>query len=272
MGNKVKNVIDRVRTKQLVPIKCSVENGHILDGKAALVSGGSGDIGKAIAAELARQGCLVILSGTNRDKLEKNCSEIEGSSYITMDLRDIESLDAKIEEAEKAAGKPIDILVNASGIGGKFEFGKVTEEEYDRVMNVNLKGAYFLCQAMGNYMIARRIKGHILNVSSASALRPAWTPYHISKWAIKGFTVGLAEKLLPHGIIVNAIAPGPVATGMLGKKEGDSIEMPSQPSGRYALPEEIASMAAYLVSDLGSLIVGDTIYMTGGSGIISLHH
>ena len=101
MGNKVKNVIDRVRTKQLVPIKCSVENGHILDGKAALVSGGSGDIGKAIAAELARQGCLVILSGTNRDKLEKNCSEIEGSSYITMDLRDIESLDAKIEEAEK---------------------------------------------------------------------------------------------------------------------------------------------------------------------------
>ena len=121
-------------------------------------------------------------------------------------------------------------------------------------------------------MIARRIKGHILNVSSASALRPAWTPYHISKWAIKGFTVGLAEKLLPHGIIVNAIAPGPVATGMLGKKEGDSIEMPSQPSGRYALPEEIASMAAYLVSDLGNLIVGDTIYMTGGSGIISLHH
>ena len=67
MGNKVKNVIDRVRTKQLVPIKCSVENGHILDGKAALVSGGSGDIGKAIAAELARQGCRVILSGTNRE-------------------------------------------------------------------------------------------------------------------------------------------------------------------------------------------------------------
>lgn len=268
----LKKVINKLRTEKLVPVKCSVENGNILAGKTALIVGGSGGIGKAIAKEFARQGCNVVISGRSPEKTKKCCEEIGTEHFVIMDLNDVGSIPAKIAEAAQTAGSKIDILVNSSGINGKFKFGSITEEEFDKAMDVNLKGAFFLCQAMGNYMIENGIKGHILNISSASALRPAWSPYQISKWAVKGMTIGLADKLLPHGIIVNAIAPGPVATEMLGKGEGDSIEMPQQPSKRYAVPEEIASLAAYMVSDLGDLIVGDTFYITGGSGIVSLHH
>lgn len=267
--NRIKN---RIMKKKIVPIKCSVENGNILSGKTALICGGCGDIGKAIAKEFLKQGCCVIISGTNAERLKKVCAEINNNNYIVMDLNNISSLDSSIVEASHTVGRKIDILVNASGIGGSFKFGQVSEYEWDNVMNINIKGAYFLCQSVGNYMIKNNIKGHILNISSASSLRPAWTPYQISKWALKGFTIGLADKLLPHGIIVNSIAPGPVATKMLGKDSSNSIEMPNQPSGRYALPEEIASLAAYMVSDLGDLIVGDTFYISGGSGILSLHH
>ena len=267
-----KKVIGAFHKKEVIPIKCSVENGDILKGKSALVCGGSGDIGKAIAKEFLKQGCNVIISGTTTDKLHNVCQEISGLKSIVIDLKDLDSINDKIFKAAEIAGDDISILVNASGIGGKYSFGEITPDQWDAVMDINLKGAFFLCQAMGNYMINKKIKGHILNISSASALRPAWSPYQISKWALKGMNVGLADKLLPYGIIVNAIAPGPVATKMLGKDENGDINMPMQPSGRYALPEEIACLATYMVSDLGNLIVGDTFYITGGSGIVSLHH
>ena len=269
---RLKKLLRKFRRKQLIPIKCSVENGSMLKGKTALICGGTGDIGKAIVDVFCQQGCNVIVSGTNIDKLKKIREKHTDIKSIVINLNDVDTLESKISEASQLVGCDIDILVNATGIGGNFEFSNITPEQWDSVMNINLKGAFFLCQAMGNYMIKNKIKGHILNVSSASALRPAWTPYQISKWGIKGFTVGLADKLLPYGIIVNAIAPGPVATKMLHMGENESIDMPSQPSGRYALPEEIASLAVYMVSDLGNLIVGDTFYITGGSGIVSLHH
>lgn len=272
MVRMIKKILDKIRRTKIIPIKCSIENGCMLKGKTALICGGSGDIGKAIAVEFQKQGCNVIISGTNQEKLKKICDHVTGIESIVIDLSDIRNLDARIEEAEMIVGDKINIFVNATGVGGTFTFGQVTPEQWDSVMDINIKGAYFLCQAIGNYMIKNKIKGHILNVSSSSALRPAWSPYQISKWALKGMNVGLADKLLPHGIIVNAIAPGPVATKMLGKTEASSIDMPLQPSGRYALPEEIATLATYMVSDLGDLIVGDTFYITGGSGIVSLHH
>ena len=139
-------------------------------------------------------------------------------------------------------------------------------------MDINAKGTFFMSQAVSRFMIERKIKGHILNITSSSALRPAWSPYQMSKWAVRGLTVGMADVLLPHGIIVNAIALGPVATDMLGIKKDDSIYNPGNPSGRYALPEEIASLAVYMVSSMGDMIVGDTFYMTGGSGVITLHN
>jgi 3-oxoacyl-[acyl-carrier protein] reductase len=93
----------------------------------------------------------------------------------------------------------------------------------------------------------------------------------MSKWAIKGLTMGLADRLLKEGIVVNAIAPGPTATEMINVHDNDSIYSESNPAGRYVMPSEIASLAAFMVSDAGNMIVGDTFYMTGGSGTISYH-
>ena len=178
----------------------------------------------------------------------------------------------KVDEAASLfPDNRIDILVNSAGVVAHSGFENMTEEEYDNIMNVNAKGTYFMSQAVSRFMIAHKIRGHILNVSSSSALRPAWTPYQMSKWAVRGMTLGLADALLPHGIIVNAIAPGPVATPMLGKYEGDSIYNYANPSGRFSMPQEIANLAVFMVSSMGDLIVGDTFYITGGSGTITLH-
>lgn len=121
-------------------------------------------------------------------------------------------------------------------------------------------------------MIRNNVRGgHILNVSSSSALRPAWSPYEMSKWTIKGFIKGLADTLIPHGIIVNAIAPGQTATPMIGVDPNGDIDAPGIPIERYGSPQEIAHLATILVSSYGDLVVGDTLYATGGSGVISLH-
>ena len=187
-------------------------------------------------------------------------------------MLDVKAMPAKVDEAAKLFPENrIDILVNSAGVVSHSGFENMTLEEYDNIMNINARGSYFMSQAVSRFMIGRKIRGHILNVSSSSALRPAWTPYQMSKWAVRGMTLGLADSLLPHGIIVNAIAPGPVATPMLGKFEGDSIYHHAYPSKRFSMPQEIANLAVFMVSSMGDLIVGDTFYITGGSGTISLH-
>lgn len=139
-------------------------------------------------------------------------------------MANVDAIPEKIKEAASLYEENrIDILVNSAGIHHTLSFDNMTEEEFDRIMDTNVKGTFFVSWAVGNYMIENRIKGHILNISSSSALRPAWELYQISKWAIRGFTLGLAEKLQLYGIVVNAIAPGQTATPMLGKNSRDDI-------------------------------------------------
>lgn len=203
---------------------------------------------------------------------QQNYAGWGGLDSLVLDVLDVNSMPDKVREAaELFPEKRIDILVNSAGVVSHSGFANMTVEEYDSIMNINARGTYFMTQAVSKFMIANKIHGHILNVSSSSALRPAWTPYQMSKWAVRGLTLGLADALLPHGIIVNAIAPGPVATPMLGKHEGDSIYNHANPSGRYAVPSEIANLAVFMCSSMGDLIVGDTFYITGGSGTITLH-
>lgn len=121
----------------------------------------------------------------------------------------------------------------------------------------------------GEYMRDRGIKGNILNIASSSSLRPATSAYNISKWGIRGFTIGLARLLAPHGITVNGIAPGPTATPMMMKNNEKNMAKPNSLIKRWILPEEIANMAVFLVSDMGKSIVGDIVYMTGGAGNVS---
>lgn len=273
MNQKVKKVLkllNLVRSKKIIPIITPVDKEKILDGKVALITGGSSGIGLAIAESFVKSGCKVVIAGTRKEKLEAARKTInsENLAIIVIDVTDIQSLQQKVKEAANVFGK-IDILVNSAGAHHTHQFEDMPEAEFDKIMDTNVKGTFYMCQSVIKYMKKNKIHGHILNVSSSSALRPATGPYHLSKWAITGLTKGLASLYYKDGIIVNAIAPGQTATPMLDVDKSEDISNSYAFAGRYIMPEEIASLATMMVSSLGDMIVGDTYYMTGGSGVVT---
>lgn len=274
IGLKVRSIIDyyfrKKNEKNIVSVnipKCSEE---LLKGKIAFIVGGTGGIGKAIAESFISSGAKVVISGASKEKVCKTVEQLGANAKgIQVDLSQVSLFDEKIICAiEQFPEKRIDILVNCAGVHGNQKFGNVSEETYDMVMDINLKGLFFMTQEVGNYMKRNGIKGHILNVSSAAALKPGYTPYEISKNAVKSFTLGAAAELIDYGIVVNAIAPGPVATSMLGYEEEDTLYTECVPAKRFATPLEIAQLAVIMVSDICNLVIGDTFYISGGSGTI----
>jgi len=257
--------------KQVVSAEIPVYSGELLNGKVALIIGGSGGIGSEIAKAYARNGCEVILAGTNEDKLNAVCAEkgLDRAKCLTADMKSVEQLSELVRKAVSLFGR-IDILVHCAGVHCRDPFGQVTEQTWDDVMNVNLKSMYFACQFVSDYMIKNNIKGHILTVGSASSAKPGWTPYEISKNGVKALTLGFADKLIKHGIVVNGVAPGPVSTAMLGREKTNDVTWPGNPTGRMCTPAEIANWAVFLVSDMGNMVVGDTFFVSGGSGTICL--
>ena len=274
LKNKIKGFVRLLKQEKKVPIPQPINAQKILEGKTALITGGSGGLGIAFAKAFKEAGCSVIIAGTNQSKLDKCKTDLgQDVQTIIINISDASILAEKVNEAVRLSptGK-IDILVNSAGVNKAQNFLSVSEDDYDRIMDINTKGTFFMSQAIAKYMIDHGIKGHILNVSSSSAQRPAWTPYEISKWAINGMTKGMADALLPYGIIVNAIAPGPTATPMLMKNGDDCISNENNLIGRFEMPSEIANLATSMVSNMGDMIVGDTVYISGGSGVISMHH
>lgn len=274
VGSKIRELIDyyysKKNEKNIVPIDIPKNQNNLLENKVALIVGGTGGIGAVIAEAFIEAGAKVIISGTKEEKV-KNAVEKLGDCArgIQIDLNKVGGFDNKVSQAISLFPENrIDILVNCAGVHGNQTFGSVSETTYDSVMNTNLKGMFFMTQVVSNYMKEKRIKGHILNVSSAAALKPGYTPYEISKSGVRSFTLGAAAELIPYGIIVNAIAPGPVATAMLGRKEGDTLYTDCIPAKRFATPSEIGQLAVIMVSDMCNLVIGDTFYVSGGSGTI----
>lgn len=274
IGTKIREIIDyyfrKKNEKNIVSVNIPKSSEELLKGKIALIVGGTGGIGKAIAEAFISSGAKVVISGTTESKIRKTVEELGiNAKGIQIDLNQVSLFDEKIAHViEQFPENRIDILVNCAGVHGGQKFGNVSEETYDMVMNTNLKGLFFMTQEVGNYMKRKGIKGHILNVSSAAALKPGYTPYEISKNAVRAFTLGAAAELIDYGIVVNAIAPGPVATSMLGYEEGDTLYTDCVPAKRFATPLEIAQLAVIMVSDMCNLVVGDTFYISGGSGTI----
>lgn len=269
---KLKAFIRRHLTVQKIKsVPTPVWEGNLLQGKVALIMGGSGGIGAEIARSFAKNGCKVIISGRNEEKLRQVAGTMpaEQVACIPGDMRLAEEIEAVVQKAAEAFGR-LDIFVHCAGMHCHDPFCHVTEETWDNVMDVNLKSVYFSCQAAANYMIANQIKGHILTVGSASGAKPGWTPYEISKHGVKALTLGFADKLSSYGIVVNSIAPGPVATPMLRLSDPEDLAWPGNPTGRMCTPAEIANWATLLVSDMGNMIVGDTLFVSGGSGTVCL--
>lgn len=246
-----------------------VLEGSLLQDRRAIITGGTSGIGRAIAEAFIRNGANVVVCGRSSERVTSTVEVLGEKAYgTTLDVRDPKSIAPAMEEACRLLGGEPDVLVNSAGVNGGGKFGAIEADAFDNVIETNLKGTLLVSQEIARLMVREGIEGNILNVSSSSALRPCNSPYTISKWGICGLTLGMAKTLVPHGIVVNAVAPGPTATPMLNK-DGDDITKPGSPIGRYAMPEEIANMAVVLVSALGRTIVGDTIYMTGGSGLIT---
>ncbi len=267
----IKKFFKRVFSKK-IPVYCPVMYGDLLKGRVALITGGGSGIGLAIAKSFINNGASVIITGRNKKKLENAVEtlKIEGSktnSFIKFYCLDISNIDKNVLNKILQENK-IDILVNNAGISRGRNIGDTLEKDFDEVINTNVKGTYFISQEIFNYFKNNNIKGNILNVLSASAQRPVISPYCLSKWSLLGLTKGLAKKGIEHGIVVNGIAPGPTSTQML-PDSFDNLDLPKLPAERYTLPEEIANISTILVSDLGKMIIGDTIFITGGAAIVT---
>lgn len=248
---------------------------ELLKGRTALITGCTSGIGLSIAKAFLNAGASVVAIGRNPDKLEKTVSELlhltndesKVFSYV-LDVTETEKFEIALNEIIKLIpSHKIDILINNAGLGN---LSSLTEaENYDIVMNTNLKAVYFLTRCVARHMIEDKIEGNILNIASSSSLRPASTVYGMSKWGVRGLTEGFAKMLLPYNIIVNGIGPGLTATPFAGKTNNDDIYNPSNPSKRLVTPEEVANLAVVLTSGMGRMIVGDIVYISGGAGVIT---
>lgn len=275
----IKNILKRVLTvfkteKHTVANIVSLSPNQLLLGRTALVTGGTSGIGLAIAKAFLNSGATVIITGRNAEKIKNSVNELKTISnniYGTvLDNTDISSFNKKIEDIITLIdGKKLDILVNNAGVNSPHNIYNANEEDFDRIIDTNLKGVFFLSQTIGRYMKENNIKGNILNIASASSLRPAAAPYAVSKWGLRGLTLGLSKAFIPYGIVVNGLAPGPTVTPMI-KSNSTYIEHSCLPIGRYIMPEEIANMAVILTSSISKSIIGDIVYMTGGAGLITL--
>jgi 3-oxoacyl-[acyl-carrier protein] reductase len=242
----------------------------ILEDRVAIVTGAGQGIGHGIALKLAREGARVVASDANVETALQTASEIESLGHTALSMRtdvaDPSEVSQMVEETVAQFGK-IDILINNAGIARSGTLLKLTEQAWDEVLDVNLKGVFRTTQAVARYMIAAKY-GKIVNVSSIYGRTGTVgdSNYAASKAGIVGFTKSTARELARYNINVNAILPGMIDTPLLrGIPERYLDPMIEEiPLGRVGAPEDIANVAAFLASDKASYVTGATIEVTGG--------
>ena len=243
-----------------------------LHGRAALITGAAGGIGKAISLAFGAAGARVFLNGTNEEKLENLTAELKAegveAAYKAIDVRDVGGCRELVDAAIQGMGS-IDILVNSAGINRPQPSVDVTEENWDAVLDINLKATFFLCQAAAKEMMEKG-GGKIINISSQAGIiaLPLRAAYCSSKGGVNQLTRTLAVEWAKDNILVNAVAPTfvltPLTKGMFDNKEFLDYVLGSIPLGRMAEPEEIAYAALFLASDLSNMITGHILTVDGG--------
>lgn len=243
------------------------------EGKVAVVTGAGRGMGRAVALAFGQEGARVVVAEVNSEQGVEVAQEIQAAggmaSAVTADVSRVEEVTRLFAEAVDAFGT-VDILVNNAGIGVAKPMIDYTEADWDRQMGVNVKGVFFCAQAAARLMIPRR-GGKIVNFASTSAFVSSSKPevaYDTTKGAVRQMTISLAAELASHGINVNAVAPGTVATEMtrtsLSTEEGLAWQLARIPIGRVGKPEDIASVVLFLCSPEASYITGHTLVADGG--------
>lgn len=242
-----------------------------LTGKTALVTGASGGIGGAIAKALHAAGATVGLSGTRVEPLEALAAELgERAHVLPCNLGDGEAVDALPKQAIEAMGS-VDILVNNAGITRDQIFMRMSDEEWQSVIDVNLTSAMRLCRGVMRPMMKARW-GRIINISSivGATGNPGQVNYAASKAGMVGMTKSIAYEVASRGITANAIAPGFIATAMTDKLSEDQKDKINTqiPASRMGSAEEIAAAVLYLASPEAGYVTGSTLHVNGGMAML----
>lgn len=242
-----------------------------LTGKSALVTGASGGIGGEIAKALHAAGANVGLSGTRVEPLEALASELgERAFVLPCNLGDADAVKELPKQAIDAMGG-LDILVNNAGITKDQIFMRMSDEEWQQVIDVNLTSAMRLCRAVMRPMMKARW-GRIINISSVVGAtgNAGQVNYAASKAGMVGMTKSIAYEVASRGITANAVAPGFIATAMTDKLNDDQKEAINKqiPASRMGAPEEIAAAVLYLASDEAGYVTGSTLHVNGGMAML----
>jgi glucose 1-dehydrogenase len=245
-----------------------------LEGKVAAVTGGDQGIGRAIVERLAREGANVALCyRSNKTGAEEVVAAVEKTgrkaTAIQSDVGKVSEGQRFIAEAVAELGR-LDILVNNAGLERRADFWEVTEQDYDTVLDVNLKGPFFVTQAFVKHRMQAKAGGKVINISSVHEELPFphFTSYCASKGGIKMMTRNLSIELAPLGITINSIAPGAIETPINKKLLNDPIKLKAVleniPLKRLGKPEDVASVAAFLASPDSDYVTGATYFVDGG--------
>ncbi len=245
-----------------------------LDGRVAVVTGSGSGIGQAIAERLALEGAHCVIDYVDHvEEADQTLDKIKSAGgkavLVQADISVVADCNRLVESAWSELGS-CDILVNNAGIEKSADFVDVTEAEYDAVLGVNLKGAFFLTQAFVRRLMAAKKPGRVINISSVheDMVFPHFSTYCASKGAMRMLMRDLAVELGPSGITVNNIAPGaintPINKSLLADKPKLNALLANIPLGRLGEPGEVAGVAAFLASDDGAYVTGSTYFIDGG--------
>jgi 3-oxoacyl-[acyl-carrier protein] reductase len=253
----------------------------LLENRVAIITGGTKGIGRGIALKFAAEGCAVVVNARHIEGARKVADEIKAlgreSLAIKADVSRRAEVDAMVARTVEEFGK-IDILVNNAGGTGLAKDSAIedtSEEDWDRIVDINLKGQFLCCRAVVPFMKKARY-GKIINVSSMGAIQPPApiVHYHAAKGGVLSLTKNLAFELAPFNITVNAILPGPIKSEFfnemlkaMSKKEGEAFFAmlgKRVPMGRMGTPDEVAGVALFLASELSSYVTGEAICVGGG--------
>ena len=245
--------------------------GKPLEGKVAIVTGGSRGIGAAIAASLAEAGAAVVVSGRDADRLAGVVMDLEalGGSALAVvgDVGRREDADRLVDAAKQRFGR-IDILVNNAGVTRDALLVRMKDEDWDRVLETNLRGAFLTTRAVTKVMIRQKTGGRVINIASAAGAmgNAGQANYSASKAGLIGLTKALARELAHWSILVNAVAPGLIETDMLAAipVETRKALLDQVPLGRVGTPREVAEVVRFLAGAGAAYVTGQVIHVNGG--------